>query len=348
MSCSRRIQFEGDDAAYIRFLEERIFELETAFHCPPRRRACIAPVATPQPSKIQGDSTSSQRTAFEIDEHNAVYSTTSEMQNSFGRVQPRVDTSGSRGDKQHSQNTDEAGKQCTGLRIIEYNPQPNNKFAKHKTGESARAQLKARNGQTNQRSSNSLEGVNDQYSRTRSEVQRSRVQSEFGAFLDNLPLGRWKDWVSPVDEVQRGDILRRLVQDYGSTHDSLDKGPEAAYSPPGSVDMIPILRQYGIFTRKSSGLDRKLACFRELVFVSMCAVASRVSGDRDRVYEAMRTFRRSDTGSKHLGKLICGAKWANYAISLLSRTKWASRSWEVIFAGKAYPLGPVHALTMGS
>lgn len=318
MSCSRRIQFEGDDAAYIRFLEERIFELETALHHP-SQRDCIA---APQLSRSQDDSTSNQRESFEVDEPNPACSTTSEMQNRSGRVPPRADTTESRGDKRHGYNTDEADSQCTGLRIIEYNPQPN-KVSKQKTGGNACAEV-----ETSQQANNSLDGVDVQCSRSQTEVQR-----EFGTFLNNLPLDRWKDWVSPVDEAQRGDILRRLV--YASPHDLSDKAPEAVYSLSGPVDMIPILRQYGTFTKRSSGLDRKLACFRELVFVSMCVVALRVSGDRDLVHEAMRTFRNSDTESKHLGKLICGAKWANHAISLLSQTKWASRSWEVIFAGKS-------------
>lgn len=340
MSCSRRIQFDGDDAAYIRFLEERVFELEATFHRPPQQRACIA---TPQSSRGQGDLTSNQRENFEIDGQNATCSGTSEMRNSLGGVQPRLDSSESQGDKQHSQNPDEADSQCTGLRIIEYNPQNNNKSLKQKTGESARAQLENLNRQTTQQVSHSLDGTDDQRSRSQSEVQRFRVQSEFGTFLDNLPLDLWKDWVSPVDEVQRRDILRGLVQDYAfhaSTHGSSGKAPEASYTSSRPVDMIPILHQYGIFTMRSSGLDRKLACFRELVFVSMCGVALRISGDRDRVYEVMRTFRGSDTGSKHLGKLICGAKWANRAISLLSQTKWASRSWEVIFAGKSTTYSP--------
>lgn len=329
MSCSRRIQFEGDDAAYIRFLEERVFELEATLHRPPQQRACIA---TPQSSRSQGDLTSNQRENFEIDGHNATCSSTSEMRNSSWGGGPRVDTSESRGDR------DEADSQRTGLRIIEYNPQHNNKSSKQKTGESARAQLEILNSQTSQQISHSLDGIDDQCSRSQSDVQRFRVQSEFGTFLDNLPLDLWKDWVSPVDEAQRRDILRGLVQDYAfhaTTHGPSDKAPEASYTSSGPVDMIPILHQYGIFTMRSSGLDRKLACFRELVFVSMCAVALRISGDRDRVYEVMRTFRGSDTGSKHLGKLICGAKWANRAISLLSQTKWASRSWEVIFAGES-------------
>ena len=96
-------------------------------------------------------------------------------------------------------------------------------------------------------------------------------------------------------------------------------------------------------------MNRKIAYFRELVFVSSCAVALRVYDDKDHVYDVMRDFRGSNAQSKHLSKLVCGAKWANRAMSLLSQNKWASRSWNVIFAGKSIVLlGSSHQLTMGS
>jgi hypothetical protein len=61
----------------------------------------------------------------------------------------------------------------------------------------------------------------------------------------------------------------------------------------------------------------KVACFQELVFMSLCAVASQTSENTASVYEAMRLYKNTNPREKHLKKLIRGAIWANRSIFAL-------------------------------
>lgn len=327
MPYSRRFEFEGDDAAYIWYLEDKIFALETYIRSPSRQDACIEAAHAP---RSQG-SFSSRVNGFEASRaHRSGHIGTFNGREWDDEMQTRSETSANPDDEQHNHNTEEVVSQQTGLKIIEYNP--------------LRQVPKRSQIQENQQAWSSP-NENNHCRQSQRDGQRLRVKAEFNSFLEKLP--SLKDWISPVDEARRKIILRELVQDYTSaapTRTTSNDTPKTlADSSAQPVDILPILHQYGQFTARNSSLDRKIAYFRELVFVSSCAVALTICDDKDQVYEVMRAVRGSNAQSKHLGKLVCGAKWANRAISLLSQTEWASRSWSVIFAGKSIAsLGSFH------
>ncbi|OQE66664.1 hypothetical protein PENNAL_c0182G09341 [Penicillium nalgiovense] len=303
MPCSRRFGFEGDDAAYIWYLEDRIFELETSLHRLSRQDARIE---TLHPLRGQDNFVSNRGKDFAgARYHRSGDSGTFDGQGRGDRTQPELEASPSRGDEDHNHEAEDADNDRTGLKIIEYNPLS-------KDSKRAGPSLNQGGG------------------------QQLRVKSEFTSFLTDLP--SLKDWTSPIDEARRKIILRELVRDCRSAAStcisSNDQSEAQSCTSAEPVNIIPILHQYAHFTARDSSLDRKIAYFRELVFVSSCAVALRIHKEKDQVYEVMRAFRGSNAQSKHLSKLVCGAKWANRAISLLSQTKWASRSWSVIFAAE--------------
>ncbi|CAG8019454.1 unnamed protein product [Penicillium nalgiovense] len=303
MPCSRRFGFEGDDAAYIWYLEDRIFELETSLHRLSRQDARIE---TLHPLRGQDNFVSNRGKDFAgARYHRSGDSGTFDGQGRGDRTQPELEASPSRGDEDHNHEAEDADNDRTGLKIIEYNPLS-------KDSKRAGPSLNQGGG------------------------QQLRVKSEFASFLADLP--SLKDWTSPIDEARRKIILRELVRDCRSAAStcisSNDQSEAQSCTSAEPVNIIPILHQYAHFTARDSSLDRKIAYFRELVFVSSCAVALRIHKEKDQVYEVMRAFRGSNAQSKHLSKLVCGAKWANRAISLLSQTKWASRSWSVIFAAE--------------
>ncbi|KAJ5778408.1 hypothetical protein N7520_001654 [Penicillium odoratum] len=62
-----------------------------------------------------------------------------------------------------------------------------------------------------------------------------------------------------------------------------------------------------------------------MVFVSLCAVALENNEDKDGVYAVMRKVLGSDASSEKLVKLVRGAKWATGLVSLLLKTRPASR-----------------------
>ncbi|KAJ5967162.1 hypothetical protein N7501_003410 [Penicillium viridicatum] len=83
-------------------------------------------------------------------------------------------------------------------------------------------------------------------------------------------------------------------------------------------------------TSAESVAKRPFACFQELIFCSLCAVALEVN-PKENVFQAMRSVFRCDAQSKTLQGRIRGAKWANRAIYLLSRTNRGSYSWDIIY-----------------
>jgi hypothetical protein len=83
---------------------------------------------------------------------------------------------------------------------------------------------------------------------------------------------------------------------------------------------------------------RMLACFRELVFVSLCAVAMKVANNTASVYDVMRSYSGSKAKEKYLKKLIQGAIWANRTIFALSSLPWGSKCSSCFFIGQfVYP-----------
>ncbi|CDM29690.1 unnamed protein product [Penicillium roqueforti FM164] len=80
----------------------------------------------------------------------------------------------------------------------------------------------------------------------------------------------------------------------------------------------------------SQPTKRPFACFQELIFCLLCTVALEVTL-KENVFQAMQSVFHCDANSKSLRGRIRGAKWANRAIYLLSRTNWGSRSWDIIY-----------------
>ncbi|KAJ6001122.1 hypothetical protein N7481_001531 [Penicillium waksmanii] len=165
-------------------------------------------------------------------------------------------------------------------------------------------------------------------------AQKKRCRfSSFTSSVGDLPeSSNWKKWAS-ISETQRKKIVLSLVS--GLTFPN-DENPIASRQPAP----IPILLEYGksmepaglTHTSAKSAEKRPFACFQELVFCSLCAVALEVTAKED-VFQAMQSVFQSDAGSKSLRARIRGAKWANRAIHLLSLTKWGSCSWDIIYVG---------------
>ncbi|CAG8908532.1 unnamed protein product [Penicillium egyptiacum] len=161
--------------------------------------------------------------------------------------------------------------------------------------------------------------------------QWSRLVS-FTSSLNDLPrTSHWKKWTS-TSEGQRKNIVLSLVSGLAFPNDDNPIAPELP-AP------ISILLEYSKSMEPAepkcasakSAKNRPFACFQELIFCSMCAVALEVTPKKI-VFEAMQSVFQSDAESKSLRTRIHGAKWANRAIYLLSRTEWGSRSWDLIYA----------------
>ncbi|KAJ5654926.1 hypothetical protein N7490_001929 [Penicillium lividum] len=140
----------------------------------------------------------------------------------------------------------------------------------------------------------------------------------------------WKVLFS-YDEGRRQEIVRHLISGLAPLK---SKSPSMLSSNP----LISALHRYSE-SMKATALDqanptkpknRPFACFRELVFCSMCAVA-RITTKSEIVYDIMRSVYGSDACSERFRALIRGAKWANEAIYHLSRTKCGKRSWDIVY-----------------
>ncbi|KAJ5642846.1 hypothetical protein N7490_006846 [Penicillium lividum] len=140
----------------------------------------------------------------------------------------------------------------------------------------------------------------------------------------------WKVLFS-YDEGRRQEIVRHLISGLAPLK---SKSPSMLSSNP----LISALHRYSESMR-ATALDqanptkpknRPFACFRELVFCSMCAVA-RITTKSEIVYDIMRSVYGSDACSERFRALIRGAKWANEAIYHLSRTKCGKRSWDIVY-----------------
>lgn len=165
--------------------------------------------------------------------------------------------------------------------------------------------------------------------------QWSRLVS-FTSSLSDLPrTSHWKMWTS-TSEDQRKKIVLSLVSGLAFPNGDNPIAPELPAH-------ISILLEYGKSIKPTeqkcasvkSAKKRPFVCFQELIFCSMCAVALEVT-PKEVVFEAMQSVFQSDAESKSLRTRIHGAKWANRAVYLLSRTEWGSRSWDLIYAGMKY------------
>lgn len=257
MSFFRRIQFQGDDASYIRFLEAKILELESALCLPAQQQVC------PQ----------------------------------IGRPPISRDVSPP---SRHLQTYNEAGDHPQHLKVIEYHPNPANPASGRKT----------------------LLGK-----------AKLRWQSNLDDFLAKVPNFENRMYYRDDSVARNREILRVLVRGDVAIHETTESFSRKASKLEG---IIPILHQYCDFTVNASPegeFYRKLACFRELVFVSFCAVALKVVSDTASVYEVMRSYTGSKAQGKHLIKLVRGAIWANRSIFALSKSPWGSKCSDCFFIG---------------
>ncbi|KAJ5330527.1 hypothetical protein N7476_000310 [Penicillium atrosanguineum] len=296
---TRQVPFEGDDAAYIQFLEARVLQLEDSL----RQSSQQSIYTRTSSSPAEFNRVRNQNEVFE------------KPRRRTRQIQIAPETQSPGGDKEPApEDYDEPrplrpddGCNPDVFNIDEYNPTV--RLDPNTTGRCARDQ---------------------------SRKPQLKTLSRFISFIGDLPKSKiWENWVSALDEIQRIDFLEALVQNCGSGTSSfapLGTAKELAGVSSNSTD-IYILSQYASYMVSFGMLNRQLACFQNLVFVSLCAVALEKTEDRDGVYVVMRKVLGSDATSKQLAKLVRGAKWANSLVSLLTKTKWASRSWDILCVG---------------
>lgn len=296
MACERRIQFEGDDASYIRFLEARVLELEDTIQQSLPQSARIQRIVSPV---SHGDSNHSNSMC------GTGYNCTRRRINGLENSAQRRQDGGTRlafASRGKDQDTQEHGNPCASIfEVIEYNPPRD----------------------TNPRSKNRKRGA-----RSQSTDRQHQVLSEFTRFMCDLPKTEvWKKWVS-VNDCQRGELVRGLVEGFAPTN-VFNALPRKL---PMSTELA-ILHDYGNSMKTSTATIQQLKHFRELIFCSLCAVALRSAQSNDDVYKAMREVFGSDASSKTLETLVRGAKWVNHTISLLTHTKWTLRRWDTALLG---------------
>ena len=301
---TRLIPFEdevGDDTAYIQFLEARVLQLEDSLRKLSQQSRYIGTPLSP----VHFNRFRNHDEVFEIP-----HSHTRQVRIALENQSPDGDAEPGAEDFDERRHIHKDGGDPDAFNIIEYNPivhlDPN------RTGK---------------------------YTNDQSNKHQLQTLSRFISFIDDLPKSQtWKDWVLALGKSQRREFLQDLVQSCGSgasgfaslgTPKSLK---QLADEPFKSTD-ISILSEYAKFMVTFGIVNRQLACFRNIIFVSLCAVALKLVGDKDAVYTVMRKVLGSGADSKQLLKLVRGAKWANRLMSLLCETKWASRSWDILCVG---------------
>ncbi|KAI2734352.1 hypothetical protein DTO013F2_10327 [Penicillium roqueforti] len=161
--------------------------------------------------------------------------------------------------------------------------------------------------------------------------------SSFTSSVGNLPeSSAWKNWAS-INETQRKNVIVSLVSGLESPKDDnpiLSEQPTTISILVDQPTTISLLLEFGtsglVETLAESIANRPFACFRELIICSLSAVALEFN-PKEQVFQAMRTIFCCDAQPKALRGRIRGAKWANRAIYLLSRTNWGPCSWDIIY-----------------
>ncbi|KAJ5713934.1 uncharacterized protein N7483_011115 [Penicillium malachiteum] len=156
-----------------------------------------------------------------------------------------------------------------------------------------------------------------------------KIYSKF----ESLPkTENWKELFS-CDENKRKEIVRHLMTGLAIP----DSNPSSKLLPDPNLT-VSAINEYGKsmsspgYANSTKSKNRPFACFRELIFCSMCAVA-KINTDVETVYDSMRSVYGSDACSERFNGLIRGAKWANQAIYHLSQTKYGLRSWDILYTG---------------
>ncbi|CAI7647787.1 unnamed protein product [Penicillium discolor] len=286
MDRNRLVQCQGDNLAYIKHLELRILELESA--CSSR-----SPESPGSQQQISG-----QCRPCEVCRNLNLYQ----------------DIGGSQGISVDSIRLASEG--CHDNQSSQHNRPPESTFAFIRYEPSVTT---ASSTMTN--------------TMTKSAQKKRNRLSSFISSIGNLPeSSHWKSWAS-MSETERKMIIFSLVS--GLTFPNVENPISSEQPAP-----ISILLEYGIsmepaemkYASVKSAAKRPFACFQELIFCSLCAVALEVT-PKENVFQAMQSVFRSDADSKSLRARIRGAKWANRAIYLLSRTNWGSCSWDIIYIG---------------
>ncbi|KAJ5974757.1 hypothetical protein N7481_008464 [Penicillium waksmanii] len=275
MAIARRIPFNGDDNAYIRFLEIRVFELENALRVPPDNNRCYG--MPPQPSALPQTDKSPQVTQLSCTDRPIITHRPS---------RPLCQREGS----------NQINTEAESFQVIEFHP---------------------------------IDTLNRPRKRICRRGPKLRWQTEMDNFLSKIPL--LSKWAHHQPSLK--DKVPEFVQ--GRTFSVKLSGDPSQVSL-SEVSVLPNLAKFcdfAVSTNPNGGFYRKVACFRELVFVSFCNVVLKMGHDEADVHKIMRNYSGSKADEKHLRKLIAGAKWANRAIFALSKTCWGSKSWEVFFAG---------------
>ncbi|KAJ5110877.1 hypothetical protein N7532_001412 [Penicillium argentinense] len=292
----RKFPFEGNDAAYIEFLEAQVLQLQDYLQQTSQQHT---ENEAPLRSTANLNERRNQDETFENYNRNTCESRyASEVQYHSDSVQPAPE------DLEH-RHLHKGDGDSAALKVIEYDP---------------KAHID-RNG-------------TDKCPRNQSnEPQRQQLLAKLTTSFNNLPRSaEWKNWVSIFNSNQRRQFLRDLIQTCGSSASSFgpQTTPKILAGVPSNSTNIAILSNYANSMVSFGILDRQLGNFRQVLFVSLCAVVLETVEDKDNVFEVMRKIMGSDTSSKQLMKLVRGAKWVNSFISLLSTTKWASMSWDAI------------------
>lgn len=130
---------------------------------------------------------------------------------------------------------------------------------------------------------------------------------------------------------------RKVLGIADHTHTSICQDTEAWSRRLEGDSIIPVLHHDRDLTMNVSEQEEsyhKVACFPELIFMSLCAAASQTSENTASVYEAMRLYKKTNPREKHSKKLIRGAIWANRSIFALAETTWGPECSNAFLFGK--------------
>lgn len=302
---ARKYQFVGSTAEYIRFLESRVSRLEACLRQPyqPPPDSEALPGSPASPTECCNLSEAFRPSRPTISQFHA----TSENQTDGESRQPAS------GESSQSQDEHEGRGDFTSLTIIDCHPEA------HVDLEDAGTRAQDMNKKLQKKSQS-----------------RGKKPTKFIAFINDLPSSDiWNEWVSTLGYSKRQRVLQALIQSCCSTTSfcaSRETSTDSA-DKPSNPKNVSVLSKYADFITSSRTLNRQIGFFLEIVFVSLCAIELDISQKEDDVYPIMRAIFPAGTTSKQLLKLVRGAKWANKFTSLLSKTKWASMSWDLLCVG---------------
>ena len=162
---------------------------------------------------------------------------------------------------------------------------------------------------------------------------RDYCQSKLEQFLDRIPSLENSKFDDGLVGMRCRSVLGIPDCGQGSIHEPMAVSSEDS----GANFLVSIMKQFRdltLNTSKKGDYHRLVACFQELVFMSLCAVASSNEKDTASIYDVMRQYKKSNATEKHLNKLMRGAKWANRMMFALAKTNWGRQCSNIFFVGK--------------